>query len=336
MMSNSPTWERGLRANVIIGFFLTSLGFGGTAFGQKPLALPAPMITDLGTTINASIDLLPTIGGYKAGVITIPAGSYTQSTTIHVNSPRISIIGAGSGAVEITCTTNAPCWDIRLNPFVTEPKVGGQIGGFTLIGQYGKPDAVGMHMGDITNTLLQDVLIKGFTGPNAVGLWWDNVNGWTERVNVQRVNLDGNTTNYKFTNSGGGDGTSSFCYNQWLDLRINVGPGQKGIDFQGGDLCGSTIMLVINGIGSNKTYINITGVSQWHDNLYDIKVEDDGGGGVRLATAPGTVFDGVGLITNIVGSMTDSIGGRQNIGVPTTPTICGRFRHWRANRCSCT
>src|SRR6266403_5752294 len=115
-----PTWEGGLRATVI-GFFLASLGFGGTAFGQRPMALAAPMVTDLGTTINASIALLPTIGGFKAGVITIPPGSYTQSTTIHVNSPRISIIGAGSGAVEITCTMDSDCWDIRLVPFLLEP-----------------------------------------------------------------------------------------------------------------------------------------------------------------------------------------------------------------------
>src|SRR6267143_613769 len=317
MMSNSPTWERGLRANVIIGFFLTSLGFGGTAFGQKPLALPAPMVTDLGTTINASIDFLPTIGCFKARVITIPPGSYTQSTTIHVNSPRISIIGAGSGAVEITCTMDSDCWDVRLKPFVTEPKVGGQIGGFTLIGHPANANAVGIHMGDITNTGLEDILIKGFTGANAVGLWFDNLNGWTERINVQRVNLDANTTNYKFTNSGGSATTASFCYNQWLDLRMNVGDGQKGIDFQSGDLCGSTLMMVVNGGGKNKTYINIAGRSVWVDNLYDIKVEDGGGGGFRLATAPGTEFSGTGRITNIAGPMLDSIGGSFALFLPS-------------------
>jgi hypothetical protein len=126
---------------------------------------------------------------------------------------------------------NSPCWDIRLDPFVTEPQVGGQIGGFTLIGQSGNPNAVGIHMGDITETRLEDILIQGFTGPNAVGLWWDNINGWTERINVQRVNLNGNTTNYKFTVSGN-PGTASFCYNQWLDLRMFVGVGQKGSTFR--------------------------------------------------------------------------------------------------------
>ena len=305
-----------MRATALI-FFLASLGFSGAAFGQKSSTIPASTFSDLGTAINASIDLLPTIGGYKAGVITIPTGSYIQSTTIHVNSPRISIVGVGSGAVQITCTLNAACWDLRLNPFVTDPEVGGQIGGFTLIGLPGNPNAVGIHMGDITNMRIEDVLIQGFTGPNAVGFWWDNINGWTERNNIQRVNLYSNTTDLKFTNSGG-QMTTSFCYNQWLDLRMNVGQGQKGIDFQGGDLCGSTFMVVINGAGSNKTYINITGASQWHDNLYDIKVEDDGGGGVRLATATGTVFDGVGLITTIVGSMTDSISGTFALFLPYT------------------
>jgi hypothetical protein len=303
----TTTWEVELRAGAVI-LFLASLGFNGTAFGQRLLAVPAQAVTDLGATINASIDLLPTIGGFKAGVITIPPGSYTQSTTIHVNSPRISIIGAGSGAVEITCTMDSACWDIRLIPFVLDPAVGGQFGGFTLIGQPSNANAVGIHMGDITESRLEDILIQGFKGPNAVGLWWDNINGWTERINVQRVTLMYNTINYKFTNSGG-PLTTSFCYNQLLDLRMNVGAGQKGIDFEGGDFCSSTLMVVINGAGSNKTYINITGVSQWHDNLYEIKVEDDGGGGVRLATAPGTVFEGIGLLGNTNGGMTDTIGG---------------------------
>lgn len=295
--------------------FLVSLTFAGPALGQYELAVPANPAADLGATISASIDRLPTIGGYKAGVITIPSGSYTQSTTIYVNSPRVSIMGAGSGAVEITCTLNSPCWEIRLNPFRTTPIAGGQIGGFTLTGLASNPNAVGIHMGDISNTRLEDILIQGFTGANAVGLWWDNINGWTERINVQRLNLNSNTTNYKFTTAG--PLFSSFCYNQLLDIRMNVGAGQKGIDFQSGWLCGSTLMMVVNGLGSNKTYINITGGASWHDNLYDIKVEDDGGGGVRLATAPGTEFNGTGRIVNISGPMTDSIGGSFALFLPS-------------------
>jgi len=315
-----------LRAATLTLFL--SLTFTGPVLGQAGTHLGAasntsidslPILrqegTDLGAAINASIDSLPMIGGYKAGVITIPAGSYMQSTTVYVNSPRVSIIGAGSAAVEITCTLNSPCWEIRLNPFTVAPIAGGQIGGFTLTGLASNPNAVGIHMGDITNTKLEDILIQGFTGANAVGLWWDNINGWTERINVQRLNLNSNTTNYKFTTAG--PAFSSFCYNQLLDIRMNVGAGQKGIDFQRGWLCGSTLMMVVNGLGSNKTYINITGGASWHDNLYDIKVEDDGGGGVRLATAPGTEFSGTGRITNIAGPMTDSIGGSFALFLPS-------------------
>jgi hypothetical protein len=290
-------------------------GLAGTAFGQNHRAAVGAPAADLGAEINAWIAMLPTIGGYPAGTVAIPPGVYTQSTTVHINSPRVSVIGAGSGAVEITCTVNGDCFDIRLNPFVTDPQVGGQIGGFTLLGQASNPNAVGIHMGDITNTRLEDILIQGFTGANAAGMWWDNINGWIERTNVQRVNLNQNTTNYRFTNSGG-PGNNSFCYNQWLDLRMNVGSGQKGIDFQSGYLCGSTLIMIINGAGTNKTYINLTGPSFWHNNLYDIKVENDAGDAVRLATAPGTEFSGTGLITNIQGPLFDSIGGSFTMYLP--------------------
>jgi hypothetical protein len=289
-----------------------------SSFGQErsvKRAVKPPL--DLGAEINAQIANLPIIGGYHAGIVTIPPGNYFQSTPVIVNSQKVSVIGAGSGAVEITCTMNAPCWEIRLNPFVVIPQVSGQIGGFTLTGLNSNPNAVGIHMGDITCTKLEDILIQGFTGGNAVGMWWDNITGWTERINVQRVNLFNNTTNYKFTDTGGpAVGNGSFCYNDWLDLRMNVGQGQKGIDFQSGTLCGSILNLVINGFGSNKTYINIAGSSVWVDNAYDIKQEDDGGGGVRLATAPGTQFSGTGRLTNIAGEMTDSINGSFALYLP--------------------
>jgi hypothetical protein len=298
--------------------FLVSFAFAGGAFGQGQLVkrvVKPPL--DVGAEINAQIANLPMVGGYHAGIVTIPPGDYFQSTPVIVNSPRVSVIGAGSGAVQITCTMNAPCWEIRLNPFVVTPQVSGQIGGFTLTGLNSNPNAVGIHMGDITCTTLEDILIQGFTGPNAVGMWWDDITGWTERINVQRVNLFNNTTNYKFTDTGGVSvGNGSFCYNDWLDLRMNVGQGQKGIDFQSGTLCGSILNLVVNGFGSNKTYINIAGKSVWVDNLYDIKVEDDGGGGVRLATAPGTEFNGTGKIINVAGPMQDSIGGSFALFLP--------------------
>jgi hypothetical protein len=301
-----------------LALLLALFALADSSFGQErsvKRVVKPPL--DLGAEINAQIANLPMIGGYHAGIVTIPPGDYFQSTPVIVNSQKVSVIGAGSGAVQITCTMNAPCWEIRLNPFVVIPQVSGQIGGFTLTGLNSNPNAVGIHMGDITCTKLEDILIQGFTGPNAVGMWWDDITGWTERINVQRVNLFNNTTNYKFTDSGGpAVGNGSFCYNDWLDLRMNVGQGQKGIDFQSGTLCGSILNLVVNGLGSNKTYINIAGTSVWVDNLYDIKVEDDGGGGVRLATAPGTQFNGTGKITNIAGPMTDSIGGSFALFLP--------------------
>jgi hypothetical protein len=266
-------------------------------------------ITDLGATISAEIAMLPTIGGYQTGTVSIPAGVYNQSSVILLNSPRVSIIGAGSGAVTINCVMNSPCWEIRLNPFVTDPQGGGQLGGFTLVGLGTNASAVGIHMGDFTGLRMEDIVIQGFTGANAVGMWWDNLNGWIERTTIQRLTLNSNTTNYKFTNAGN-DHTSSFCYNQWLDFRMNVNGGQKGIDFQNGNLCGSTMMLSINGAGDNKTYINIQGpTSYWNNNLYDIRSENDGGTGVRLATGPNTNFTGTGLITNLFGAMTDDIEG---------------------------
>jgi hypothetical protein len=303
-------------AGIMLWFVLVA--FANDAFGQGHFVKRVPKDPlDLGAEINAQIASLPTIGGYKAGTVTIPPGVYFQSSAVIINSPRVSVIGAGAGAVQITCTMDSACWDLRLNPFVADPQVGGQFGGFQLIGLSTNPNAVGIHMGDIAYLRLEDIVIQGFTGINAAGMWWENINGWTERNNVQRVNLYRNTTDFRFTNSGG-PVTTSFCYNQLLDLRMNVGPGQKGIDFQSGVLCGSTFMLIVNGIGAGKTYINIAGQGQWHDNLYEIRVEDDGGGGVRLATAPGTNFEGIGFMTNIIGNLTDSIGGGFSMFLPYT------------------
>src|ERR1700722_13553442 len=56
---------------------------------------------DLGATLNRMIAALPNVGGYPAGQIVIPPGSYAQSTTVIVNSPYVSFHGAGSGSTVV-------------------------------------------------------------------------------------------------------------------------------------------------------------------------------------------------------------------------------------------
>jgi hypothetical protein len=273
--------------------------------------------SDLGTTLTKMIGDLPQVGGYSSGLIVIPGGSYRQSSEVRLESPYLSVIGIGSGSVQITCTLASDCWRVNTNPFTTTQA--GKIGGFTLIGEGEKNSANGIHMGDIIGLQLDDIRVTGFTGPGSAGLWLDNVTGFTERTVLTKVHLDGNTKNIRFTVNGG-DG--SFGYNRFLDLRINVNQDQIGFSMESGSLYHSVVIATINGgavaAGHTKVFISLTGTSAWEQNSYSIMTEDTvGGGGFVLSTSPGTKFSGQGLLDNYNHPggppMTNSIGGSIDI-----------------------
>lgn len=180
----------------------------------------------------SAISSLPTESGYAAGTVIIQPGIYTQSTQISVTSPYVSVITYGSaGAVQISCSSvlgTAPCWNVKTSPFTVTKA--GTFGGFTLNGPSGTSGAIGIQAGGIGAATFRDIVVQGFTGTSAVGMLWSNPSAtWSERIVIDGVHLNGNTTDLKFVDT---NSAADFFYWNVKDLQLNISTGDTGIDLE--------------------------------------------------------------------------------------------------------
>lgn len=254
---------------------------------------------DLGAQINAAIKTL----GPPGGVVEIPAGTYNNvTTTAVVNAPNVSIIGAGSNATIVNYTGTGDFLRIQMQPFTVTQA--GEFGGLTV--NLGSASLSAVHIGDTIGAELDDLVINGpvSRAENQAGVWLDNETGWTERTQVQRVHVNYVNKGFRFTTSGGNVNTS-FGYTRFLDVRVNVGPAQTMISFEGGILYNSSLVVLGNAAGGQGTaVISLTGSVKkggpgvvWIDNWYQIQTEQTSGSGTMLFNlAQGTILAGAGYI----------------------------------------
>lgn len=260
---------------------------------------------DIGAQINASITVL----GTKGGVVQVPAGTYNTVTTVVVNTPNVSVIGAGSNATIINYSGTGDFLRIQMRPYVGIQA--GKFSGFTI--NLGVTSVSGIHIGDTCGAELDDIVINGPEsaagtqvggGGTQAGVWFDNESAWTERTQVTRVHVNYVFKGFRFTTSGSNTSTS-FGYTRFIDSRVNVGPNQKMISFEGGVLYNSSLVLLGNAVGGlGTTIISLSGTqvnggsgSLWFDNWYQIQTEQTSGSGtVLFDVAPGTTLAGAGYI----------------------------------------
>lgn len=117
---------------------------------------------DIGAKINAAIADLPVdYGSFRNGPVYVPPGQYSFSTTINVDSPGVSIIGAGAHATVLIYTGAGDAFRIRTNPFTV--RQAGKLEAMRVIGN-ANANAVGIHLGDIGGFAIRDVVVADFTG----------------------------------------------------------------------------------------------------------------------------------------------------------------------------
>lgn len=245
----------------------------------------------------------------------VPPTSYGFAADLNWDSNEVSVLGAGSGLVTLQAIGTAKI-NIKPNPVsvVQAPK----FGGFTLKGDpAAPPSAVGIYTGDIIGVHWDDLVVEGFTGTGSIGMWFDNYNLFTERNLFTRVWLNNNKISLVASHTGGGgvDGTNSFGYNRFLDLRINVFAGQTAFELRNDvNMYSSTLVMTCN-VDSSGTVFNIKDTAQMNGVLFEVGAEQTAGiGGVgRVVSATAYVF-GYG-ITRFEGGLTDTFTG----GVRRTP-----------------
>jgi hypothetical protein len=227
--------------------------------------------------------------------------------------------------LNLTCPSNGDCVHVLTNPFNQSP--GTTIKGITLIGN--GTAASGLHIGDVTMVSLDDVEIKSFTSTSvsdgtgssgAVGLWIDNVRGFTERLVANRVGLDFNTIGMKVTNSSPGCSVNESSMSYWqpgqFDIRVNG--GSIGIEIGAGITMGhGHLMAQMNGNSpGSKTFFQVDGASgscaaaALNNGVLDFQVEDNSsGGGTFLSLASGTSVSGNCFFHNFSSGFTNKLSG---------------------------
>jgi hypothetical protein len=91
-------------------------------------------------------------------------------------------------------------------------------------------DAVGLEAGGITAAVLRDLVMQGYTGFASVGMIWANPPAtWSERIVLDGVHLNGNTTDLKFIDPGS---SGDFFYWNVTDLQLNVPDNGVGVDLE--------------------------------------------------------------------------------------------------------
>jgi hypothetical protein len=186
-------------------------------------------IGDFGAWVNCAIADLPAqapaLGGssYPSGTIYFfpsrggnPTG-IPVLTTIVVNSPMVRLIGTGAGSLLLSCQmTSGDCIRWYTNPF--NQQAGAELSGMSLTGNGSATS--GIHVGDLMSFKLTDIYVKSFTNVSAqaglghsgaVGLWVDNVYGFSERWQLDRISLDGNIIQFKTTNSSTTSTSNANC-----------------------------------------------------------------------------------------------------------------------------
>lgn len=227
---------------------------------------------DFGAQVLSAIAACPTLDGYSKCTINLlqPANGsrISQSTTVNIVSPYLSIRGPGSGALQITCTMNADCWNVHITPFVINP--GFILGGFALSGTGAvNANAVGLHIGDIIGARFTDIALDNFRGANSACLWIDNVNGFFERnwIDGFDTGLAGNTQlgctkGWKFTNSNGTANSASLGHNHFISGKFSVLAGQTGFSFESGAVYDSTFIFTGNvSTGSTGIVLAMSGTT---------------------------------------------------------------------------
>ena len=257
-----------------------------------------PAVRKIGAKINAAINSL----GKSGGTVVIPAGTYADvKTTVKVSSPNISIVGAGSAAVQINYTGSGDFIRVDMDPFVLTQA--GKIAGFTVNGTHS--GISGIHVADTIGAQLDDVVVNNFNGLSGTGIWLDNIIKFTERIQLTRVQAGYNTKGVRFTNSNGNSYNLSFGYERILDLRVNVGANQIGIAVDGGNIFHSVVNAVVNVDDTSGIAVAIWGLtctgchgSAVEDNLYTLTGECTkcGGLGTFLSMKPTTSFTGSGIV----------------------------------------
>jgi hypothetical protein len=279
---------------------------------------------EIGAAVNNQIASLPRVTQnsqtWTQGTVTIAAGTYSQSTTIVLNSPYLDLrcepgtvlIYTGSGdAIRIL-----PSVQIS-GPAQTQPNQGPSVENCSIYNT--SPTAIsGIHAGDISKIHLKDVAVNNFSGTStSAAFWFDNTVSFTEGMALVDITSNNNSIAMRFTNTAGTPFSNSFGYTSIRGFRAQVRTNQSGFSVETGThLYHSYIDGIVETADASGTVMAVSGTGMVGGNAGDDVVFIRGEcvnssgtctGSTLLSLGPQTQFVANGFMNALGTTMTTTI-----------------------------
>lgn len=234
-----------------------------------------------------------------SGVIYAPAGTYLINSWPNFQSVGnrlpYALRGDGKGltvfmsyATSLSTSLTASCPSYNTSD-PTESAT--EWGGFTIDGTNASGGASGIHWQNISSVTFRDILFQNFTTGD--GMYFNNVNGWCERVTIISVETRNclNAIRYDTQSTGYG----SFDYWDVVGLYVSAGADQNAVVSEvpkssGAviDRTGTRFRLVANldaGYSSNAGKLFwLKGYDKWTDVAWNVNAEPSGGNTFKHTT----------------------------------------------------
>ena len=210
--------------------------------------------TDSTTAFTNAIAAAAKAGG---GVIYIPAGVYTISSTLTCTTVPVYFVGDGPWATTISFTGTGDCFRVYDgSAYGTRTKFAGGFIGITLDGAKAGAGSAGLHLGDLLQYEL-DLTVQNFYGTGSIGVHLDNNYYWTEQLHG-RIYAQSCASHVVFDWTSGTATTSSGSFERCdLDIYINQDSAKfDGVVFRNGAFVTNGSLKIRGNFGAGSAAVS--------------------------------------------------------------------------------
>jgi hypothetical protein len=252
------------------------------------VVLTTPAADPTGATDSTSAFKAAIAAAGAGGVVYIPAGTYTISSTLTCTTVPVYFVGDGAWATIISFTGTGDCFRVYdSSTYGSRTKFAGGFTGITIDGAKAVGSATGLHVGDLLQYEL-DLTVQNFYGTGSIGVHLDNNYYWTEQL-FGRIYAQNCTSHVVFDWTSGTASTSSGSFERCdLDIYVNqISAKFDGVVFQNGAFITNGSLKIRGNFGSSSSSVssaalrltgnqNVNGYPSYSgilDSMVDIGVE---------------------------------------------------------------
>jgi hypothetical protein len=309
--------EQAVRWNAVSGAASGAATADVAVIKEAPLNVQYPeygVVGDGSADDTAAIEkAVAALKSAQKGELLFPPGIYklSKSGLLPLDYPGQSIIGGGQSATILKPTAAVTGKIITRSTMPASDRPSGVLSGFQIDGENAGDGAVAYSMGDLVGASHRDFTIRNFTKTNQKAIEGRNGGYWTEECVWDNVTLDNNKVNLELSRAEAGN--TSFGYNTFQHLRLNVFAGQTGIRLKGDvKLYNTFLRLTANLHGVGCVGLELAETSQlW--GLLAIAMETNEAGAAPIKVAAGAVLKGTGYVHTAEGGGISENAGTNNI-----------------------